>query len=200
MTKKGRRETKSQVEYPTLEQMEDEIAYLKYRKKYGSVLRGTINSLAVVAAIAILIATLWMPVLQITGASMTPTLIDGQFVMAMKTDEFEPGDITAFYYNNKILIKRVIASAGDWVNIEEDGDVYINGILLEEPYIKEKALGECNIELPYQVPDGKVFVMGDDRAVSLDSRTTAVGPVSSEQVLGRVVLRVWPMAEFGRIR
>lgn len=200
MTKKGRRETGSQVEYPTLEQMEDEIAYLKYRKKYGSVLRGTINSLAVVAAIAILIATLWMPVLQITGASMTPTLIDGQFVVAMKTDDFEPGDITAFYYNNKILIKRVIASAGDWVNIEEDGDVYINGILLEEPYIREKALGECNIELPYQVPDGKVFVMGDDRAVSLDSRTTAVGPVSSEQVLGRVVLRVWPLAEFGRIR
>lgn len=200
MTKKGRRETKAQMEYPTLEQMEDEIAYLKYRKKYGSVLRGTINSLAVVAAIAILIATLWMPVLQITGASMTPTLIDGQFVVAMKTDDFEPGDITAFYYNNKILIKRVIASAGDWVNIEENGDVYINGILLEEPYIQEKALGECNIELPYQVPDGKVFVMGDDRAVSLDSRTTAVGPVSSEQVLGRVVLRVWPMAEFGRIR
>ena len=200
MTKKGRRETKSPVEYPTLEQMEDEIAYLKYRKKYGSVLRGTINSLAVVAAIAILIATLWMPVLQITGASMTPTLIDGQFVVAMKTDDFEPGDITAFYYNNKILIKRVIASAGDWVNIEENGDVFINGILLEEPYIQEKALGECNIELPYQVPDGKVFVMGDDRAVSLDSRTTAVGPVSSEQVLGRVVLRVWPLAEFGQIR
>ena len=200
MTKKGRRETKSPVEYPTLEQMEDEIAYLKYRKKYGSVLRGTINSLAVVAAIAILIATLWMPVLQITGASMTPTLIDGQFVVAMKTDDFEPGDITAFYYNNKILIKRVIASAGDWVNIEENGDVFINGILLEEPYIQEKALGECNIELPYQVPDGKVFVMGDDRAVSLDSRTTAVGPVSSEQVLGRVVLRVWPLAELGRIR
>lgn len=192
MTKKGRRETKAQ--------MEGEIAYLKYRKKYGSVLRGTINSLAVVAAIAILIATLWMPVLQITGASMTPTLIDGQFVVDMKTDDFEPGDITAFCYNNKILIKRVIASAGDWVNIEENGDVYINGILLEEPYIQEKALGECNIELPYQVPDGKDFVMGDERAVSLDSRTTAVGTVSSEQVLGRVVLRVWPMAEFGRIQ
>jgi len=189
-----------EVEYPSLEQMESEISRLKHKKRYGSALRGTLYSLAVVAAAAILIATLWMPVLQITGASMTPTLIDGQFVVAMKTDEFEPGDITAFYYNNKILIKRVIASAGDWVNIEEDGDVYINGILLEEPYIKEKALGECNIELPYQVPDGKVFVMGDDRAVSLDSRTTAVGPVSSEQVLGRVVLRVWPMAEFGRIR
>lgn len=196
---KGRRERGAVLEYPTLEQMEEEIAYLKYRKKYGSALRGTIYSLAVVAAIAILIATLWMPVLQITGASMTPTLVDGQFVVAVKSNEFQPGDITAFYYNNKILIKRVIASAGDWVNIDEAGNVYVNGVLLEEPYLPEKALGECNIELPYQVPDGKVFVMGDDRAVSLDSRTTAVGPVSKEQVLGRVLFRVWPFGELGRI-
>lgn len=196
---KGRRERGAVLEYPTLEQMEEEIAYLKYRKKYGSALRGTIYSLAVVAAIAILIATLWMPVLQITGASMTPTLVDGQFVVAVKSNEFQPGDITAFYYNNKILIKRVIASAGDWVNIDEAGNVYVNGVLLEEPYLQEKALGECNIELPYQVPDGKVFVMGDDRAVSLDSRTTAVGPVSKEQVLGRVLFRVWPFGELGRI-
>lgn len=196
---KGRRERGAVLEYPTLEQMEEEIAYLKYRKKYGSALRGTIYSLAVVAAIAILIATLWMPVLQITGASMTPTLVDGQFVVAVKSNEFQPGDITAFYYNNKILIKRVIASAGDWVNLDEAGNVYVNGVLLEEPYLPEKALGECNIELPYQVPDGKVFVMGDDRAVSLDSRTTAVGPVSKEQVLGRVLFRVWPFGELGRI-
>lgn len=196
---KGRRERGAVLEYPTLEQMEEEIAYLKYRKKYGSALRGTIYSLAVVAAIAILIATLWMPVLQITGASMTPTLVDGQFVVAVKSNEFQPGDITAFYYNNKILIKRVIASAGDWVNLDEAGNVYVNGVLLEEPYLSEKALGECNIELPYQVPDGKVFVMGDDRAVSLDSRTTAVGPVSKEQVLGRVLFRVWPFGELGRI-
>jgi len=191
---------KPELEYPSLEQMEAEISRLKYKKRYGSALRGTLYSLAVVAAVAILIATLWMPVLQITGVSMDPTLVDGQFVVALKNSDFEPGDITAFYYNNKILIKRVIASAGDWVDIDRDGNVSVNGLWLEEPYIQEKALGECNIELPYQVPDGKVFVMGDDRAVSLDSRTTAVGPISKEQVLGQVVFRVWPLSEFGRIR
>ena len=191
---------KPELEYPSLEQMEAEISRLKYKKRYGSALRGTLYSLAVVAAVAILIATLWMPVLQITGVSMDPTLVDGQFVVALKNSDFEPGDITAFYYNNKILIKRVIASAGDWMDIDRDGNVSVNGLWLEEPYIQEKALGECNIELPYQVPDGKVFVMGDDRAVSLDSRTTAVGPISKEQVLGQVVFRVWPLSEFGRIR
>lgn len=186
--------------YPTLEQMESEIARRKYIKKYSKALRGTIYSLLVVAAIAILIATLVMPVLQITGASMSPTLIDGQFVLAVKNDEFVPGDITAFYYNNRILIKRVIAQPGEWVDIDLEGNVYINGVLLDEPYLKEKALGECNIELPYQVPDGKVFVMGDDRAVSLDSRTVAVGPVSKEQVLGKVIFRVWPLSQFGFVR
>lgn len=199
MRQKGQR-MQSTVEYPSLEQMEEEISRLKYKKSYGSALRGTLYSLAVVAAIAILVATLWLPVLQITGSSMTPTLEDGQFVVAIKNDDFQPGDITAFYYNNKILIKRVIASEGDWVDIDADGNVYVNGLLLEEPYIQEKSLGECNIELPYQVPDGKVFVMGDDRAISLDSRTTAVGSVSKEQVLGQVMFRVWPLKEFGSIK
>ena len=189
-----------EVEYPSLEQMESEISRLKHKKRYGSALRGTLYSLAVVAAAAILIATLWMPVLQITGASMDPTLVDGQFVVALKNHEFEPGDITAFYYNNKILIKRVIASAGDWVDIDADGNVFVNGIPLEEPYLQEKALGECNIELPYQVPDGRVFVMGDDRAISLDSRTTAVGCISKEQILGQVVFRVWPLNTVGMIK
>ena len=190
----------TELEYPSLDQMEAEISRLKYRKRYGSALRGTLYSLAVVAAAAILIATLWMPVLQITGASMDPTLVDGQLVVALKNDEFDAGDITAFYYNNKILIKRVIASAGDWVDIDADGNVFVNGFQLEEPYLQEKALGECNIELPYQVPDGRVFVMGDDRAVSLDSRTTAVGCVSKEQVLGQVVFRAWPLKEAGLIK
>ena len=199
MRQKGQR-MQSTVEYPSLEQMEEEITRLKYKKSYGSALRGTLYSLAVVAAIAILVATLWLPVLQITGSSMTPTLEDGQFVVAIKNDDFQPGDITAFYYNNKILIKRVIASEGDWVDIDADGNVYVNGLLLEEPYIQEKSLGECHIELPYQVPDGKVFVMGDDRAISLDSRTTAVGSVSKEQVLGQVMFRVWPLKEFGSIK
>ena len=198
MRQKGTREIPD-VEYPTLEQMEEEITHLKYKKSYSSALRSTVNALIVVAAIAILVATLWMPVLQITGTSMDPTLVDGQFVVALKNEEFEPGDITAFYYNNKILIKRVIASAGEWVDIDRDGNVYVNGVLLEEPYLQEKSLGECNIELPYQVPDGRMFVMGDDRAVSLDSRTTAVGPISKEQVLGRVVFRVWPFKDFGAV-
>lgn len=196
--KKGQRE-RSAVEYPSLEEMEAEINRLKYKKSYGNALRGTLYSLAVVAAIAILVATLWMPVLQITGASMEPTLVDGQFVVALKNDAFEPGDITAFYYNNKILIKRVVASAGDWVDIDAAGNVSVNGILLEEPYLQEKSLGECNIELPYQVPDGRVFVMGDDRAISLDSRTTAVGCISKEQVLGQVLFRVWPLNAMGRL-
>lgn len=196
--KKGQRE-RSAVEYPSLEEMEAEINRLKYKKSYGNALRGTLYSLAVVAAIAILVATLWMPVLQITGASMEPTLVDGQFVVALKNDAFEPGDITAFYYNNKILIKRVVASAGDWVDIDAAGNVSVNGILLEEPYLQEKSLGECNIELPYQVPDGRVFVMGDDRTISLDSRTTAVGCISKEQVLGQVLFRVWPLNAMGRL-
>ena len=188
------------IEYPSLEEMEQEIARLKYKKSYSGALRSTMYSLAVVAAIAILVATLWMPVLQITGASMDPTLVDGQFVVAVKNGDFETGDITAFYYNNKILIKRVIAKSGEWVNIDAEGNVFVNDVLIEEPYIQEKSLGECNIKLPYQVPDGRVFVMGDDRAISLDSRTTAVGCISREQVLGQVVFRVWPLREFGAVR
>ena len=199
MKEKGKRE-KISVEYPSLEEMEQEISRLKYKKSYGGALRSTVYSLAVVAAIAILVATLWMPVLQITGASMDPTLVDGQFVVALKNDEFEAGDITAFYYNNKILIKRVIASQGDWVDIDMDGNVSVNGIQLEEPYLQEKSLGECNIDLPYQVPDGRIFVMGDDRAISLDSRTTAVGCISKEQVLGQVVFRVWPLNALGSLK
>lgn len=197
MGEKGRRE--QALEYPTLEQMEAEIKRRTFARSYGSALRGTLYSLAVVAAIAILVATLWMPVLQITGASMEPTLVDGQFVVSIKNDDFQPGEIAAFYYNNKILVKRVIAEQGDWVDIDVDGNVYVNGILLHEPYLTKKALGECTIELPYQVPDGKVFVMGDDRAISLDSRTTAVGCISKEQVLGQVVFRVWPLAGFGKL-
>ena len=130
---------------------------------------------------------------------MDPTLVDGQFVVTLKGSDFETGDITAFYYNNKILIKRVIASAGDWVDIDREGNVSVNGVQLEEPYLQEKSLGECNIDLPYQVPDGRVFVMGDDREISLDSRTTAVGCISKEQVLGQVVFRVWPLSELGKL-
>lgn len=150
------------LEYPTLEQMEQEVDRLRYQKRYGRALRGTVYALIVVAAMAILVAVLWMPVLQITGVSMSPTLNDGDLVVAVKTSDYQTGDIAAFYYNNKILIKRVIASPGDWVDIDNAGNVYVNGALLEEPYLTEKSLGECNITLPYQVPDGRIFVMGDD--------------------------------------
>ena len=187
------------LEYPTLEQMEQEVDRLRYQKRYGRALRGTVYALIVVAAMAILVAVLWMPVLQITGVSMSPTLNHGDLVVAVKTSDYQTGDIAAFYYNNKILIKRVIASPGDWVDIDNAGNVYVNGALLEEPYLTEKSLGECNITLPYQVPDGRIFVMGDDRAVSLDSRTTAVGPIGREQVLGRVLVRVWPLSAVGKI-
>lgn len=191
---------KKPLERPSLAQIEAEISRVKYKSGFGRAMRSTIYALAVVAAIAVLVATLWIPVLQITGMSMSPTMEDGQIVLCIKSNQFEAGEPVAFYYNNKILVKRIIASAGSWVDIDEKGNVYVDGLLLNEPYLTEKALGECNIELPYQVPDGKVFVMGDDRAVSLDSRTTAVGCVSSEQLLGQVRIRIWPLAEFGPIQ
>lgn len=188
-----------QIQLPTTEQLEQELHRVRYRSRYRAVLRSTVYTLITVAAIAVLVATLWLPVLQTYGSSMTPTLNDGEIIISMKTSQFEPGDIVAFYYNNKILVKRVICSAGDWINIDQDGTVYVNGNLLDEPYLVEKALGDCNIELPYQVPDGKIFVMGDHRSTSVDSRNTAVGCVAQEQIVGRIVFRVWPFARFGRV-
>lgn len=184
---------------PTSEQLEQELNRVKYRRRYGSVMRSTIYTLITVAAVAVLVATLWMPVLQIYGSSMTPTLSDGNIVLSLKSGEFQPGDVVAFYYNNKILVKRVIASAGDWVDIDESGNVYVNDELLEEPYLTEKALGDCNIELPYQVPESRIFVMGDHRSVSVDSRNTAVGCVAEEQIVGKLVFRVWPFDGFGTV-
>lgn len=186
-------------EAPTLEQLEAELRKEQYKRNYGRVLRSTTFSLLVVAAAAVLIAVLVLPVLQINGFSMTDTLQDGDIVVAVNSKKFTTGDIIAFYYNNSILVKRVIAAAGDWVDIDENGNVYVNGELLNEPYITDKALGECNIELPYQVPDGKCFVMGDHRATSIDSRNTAVGCISDGMVVGRIIVRVWPMEQIGFI-
>ena len=191
---------KRQTEMPRLEQMESELKRVKYKRRYRSVLRSTVYALITVAAAAVLVATLWMPVLQIYGASMSPTLEEGEIILSLKTGQFAPGDIVAFYYNNKILIKRVIAGPGQWVNITEDGSVYVDDRLLEEPYLHEKALGECDIELPYQVPDERYFLMGDNRDVSIDSRSTAVGCVAADQVVGRVVFRIWPLSDFGPVR
>lgn len=142
---------------------------------------------------AVLVATLWLPVLQIYGSSMTPTLEEGDIVVSIKSKTYETGDIVAFYYNNKILIKRVIAGSGDWVDLDEDGTVYVNGEKLDEPYVKDKAFGECDLELPYQVPESRIFVMGDHRSVSVDSRSKAVGCVAEEQIVGKLVFRIWPL-------
>lgn len=182
---------------PTTQQLETEIKRVRYKRQYRSVMKSTIYMLVTVAAVAILVATLWLPVLQIYGNSMTPTMHNGDIVFSLKSSGFSQGDVVAFYYNNKILVKRVIAGPAEWVDITEDGTVYVNGELLEEPYITEKAYGDTNIELPYQVPDGKVFVMGDHRSTSVDSRNTAVGCVSEEQIVGRIIFRIWPFDVLG---
>ena len=184
-------------ERPSVADLEQELHRVRYRKRYTTVLRSTVFTLITVAAVAVLVSTLWLPVLQIYGSSMTPTLQDGEIIFSVKTAELQRGDIVAFYYNNKILIKRVIGLPGDWVTLDSDGTVFVNNLPVEEPYITEKAFGETNIELPYQVPEGKYFVMGDHRATSVDSRNTAVGCVGREQIVGKILFRIWPFEVIG---
>lgn len=184
---------------PGLDSLRAELNRVRYRQRYHSVVRSTVYILFMVAVVAVLVATMLLPVLRIYGSSMTPTLCEGDIVVSLKTMDFERGDIISFYYNNKMLVKRVIAFAGEWVNIDEEGNVFVDGQLLDEPYIDEKALGECDIEMPYQVPDGRLFVMGDHRATSADSRTTTVGCVMEEQIVGRIIYRVWPLNDFGPV-
>lgn len=183
----------------TSEEIERELNRVRYRERYGKTLRSTIYALITVAAIAVLVAVLLLPVLQIYGVSMTPTLYDGDIVISVKGAELENQDIVAFYYNNKILVKRVIAQAGEWVDMDDAGNVRVNGKLLEEPYVEGKAKGECDITFPYQVPEGKLFVMGDHRDVSVDSRNSAVGCVSEEQIVGKLIMCIWPLNNFGKI-
>ncbi len=184
---------------PTREQLERLAGEIRYRQRFRRTLATTVFSLVTVAAVAVLVAVLLLPILRIYGDSMTPTLQEGNIVISVKGGTFQTGDVIAFYYNNKILVKRVIAKAGDWVDIDDNGVVYVNNRRLDEPYITDPAFGECNIELPYQVPESRLFVMGDHRSVSIDSRNTAVGCVADEQIVGSIRFRVWPLSGFGKV-
>ena len=184
----------------SMEELRDELDRVRYKKNLRAAIRNTIYTLITVAAVAVLVALLLMPVLRIYGNSMTPTLYEGNIVLSLKGSGFETGDVIAFYYNNKILIKRVIAQAGEWVDIDKDGTVYVNNVSINEPYISEKAFGECDLKLPYQVPESRIFVMGDHRSVSIDSRNTSIGCVAEEQIVGKIVFRVWPLKDFGEVK
>lgn len=184
---------------PSSDAVEKELRREQYRQLYKRTLKSTIFALLTAAAAAILVATLWLPVLQIFGSSMTPTLQEGEIVVSVKANTMEPGDIVAFYYGNKVLIKRYIAGPGSWVDIKEDGTVIVDGQPLEEPYLTQKAFGICDLELPYQVPEETYFLIGDERESSVDSRHSSVGCISKEEIVGKIIYRVWPFESFGAI-
>ena len=190
---------KEKREIPPVAALRKELKREQYKHRYRRMIRSTIGTLAVVAAFSILVATLWMPVLQVYGNSMTPTLQEGQIVISLKDSDFKQGDLVAFYLGNKLLVKRVIAGPGDWVEISQDGQVYLNGVALEEPYVQELALGQCDLEFPYQIPDERYFLLGDHRETSVDSRSSVVGCVAMEQIVGRIVFSVWPVDQIGKI-
>ena len=192
--------TREKKEIPEINELKAELDRVKYKRRYINVFKSTVYTLVVVAAFAVLVATLWMPVLQIYGSSMTPTIDEGQIVVSVKGKNFEQGDLVAFYIGNKLLVKRVIACPADYILINESGTVFINGTELYEPYISEKAFGECDIEYPYQVPDSRYFLMGDHRKTSVDSRSSAVGCIAEEQIVGKIVFCVWPLEDFGPLK
>ena len=183
-------------DFPQLDILQRELKRERYKRRFRRLLRSTVNALIVVAAIAALIATLVLPVLQIAGTSMEPNLNDGDIVLLVKTGKLETGDLCAFYFSNKILIKRIIGTPGDYIWIEEDGTVFLNGAAMDEPYLSEKSLGECDVEFPYQVPENSYFMMGDHRQTSIDSRSSVIGCIASDQIIGKIICRLWPLSEF----
>ena len=185
---------------PSVELLEKELQREQRRSRTRRVLWGTILTLLLLAAAGVIAALLILPAYRVSGEAMSQTLRDGDVVIALNDGKYKTGDVIGFYFNNNVSIKRVIAAAGDWVDIDAAGSVFVNGRQLAEPYVSEKALGECNIDLPYQVPDGSCFVMGDHRAVSVDSRNSGVGCISNEKVVGRLLLRVWPFERIGIVR
>ncbi|MEE1060988.1 MAG: signal peptidase I [Ruminococcus sp.] len=194
-----REKTRFSGKLPTSQQLEAELRREHSKRDNSSLVRNTVFSLITISAVVVLIAIFVLPVFQIYGTSMQPNFKEGDILVSVKGAELEKKDVISFYYNNKILVKRVIAFEGDYVNIDESGNVYVNDQLLDEPYLRKKALGECDIEFPYQVPAGKIFVLGDYRETSVDSRNKVMGCVSEEQIIGEIIFRVWPIDRFGTI-
>jgi signal peptidase I len=190
---------KKELQFPTSGQIEKAIAKEQYSRKYKKVLKSTLSSLIVVAAIAVLIATLALPVLQIQGSSMEPTLNDEEIVVLIKTPNMKRGQLCCFSYQNKLLIKRIIGVPGDTIRIDEKGFVYVNNELLDEPYIIDRALGECDVKFPFHVTENHYFILGDHRSTSIDSRSSVVGLVSADQIVGRIFFRIWPFEKMGNI-
>ena len=184
-------------ERPSIDALKSELKRENNKKEYKRVLRNTLFVVVVVAALAVLVSSFFVTVLKVTGDSMTPTMNTGEIVIAQNSTSFEPGDLLAFYYNNKVLVKRVIGSPGDWINIDDEGNVSVNGVALDEPYVSEKSLDPTDIEFPYQVPENRYFVLGDHRAASIDSRSSVVGCVTKEQLIGKIFFRVYPFNVFG---
>ena len=184
---------------PSVQLLEAELKREKYRGRYKRLLRGTVSTVLVVIAAVVLISNLLLPILRIYGSSMSPTLVNGNIVTALRGGSYGRGDIVAFYYNEQILVKRIVGLPGEMVDIDADGNVSIDGEPLDEPYLTEKSLGECDIELPYQVPEGRYFVMGDNRGVSSDSRSSQVGCIAEERIIGELIFTLWPLSEFGTI-
>jgi len=186
------------AEFPSSAQLSNELERSRYRRSSAVVLRSILYTLITAAAILVIAAAFFLPILRIYGSSMNPTLTDGDIIVTMQSGEYKPGDIIAFYCNDKVLTKRVIANTGDWVAIDKEGNVSVNGEVLRERYVTDKAFGETNIDLPYQVPENRVFVLGDNRSISVDSRNTSVGCVAEEQIVGKAAFRIWPLSRLGK--
>ena len=189
----------SSESFPTLRQLEEELAREEFRGKYRQSLHSTVSLLLVTAAVVVLLAFLIFPVIRIYGSSMTPTVNEGEILVALRKSDFTTGDIIVLSFNNKLLVKRVIAGPGEWFDMTADGTVSVNGVPIDEPYLTEKAFGDCNQTLPYQVPEGRYFVMGDHRSTSQDSRNILVGAIAEEQIVGRAIFRLWPFSRFGPV-